>query len=146
MKASYLVALRVARAMKPHTITEDLILPVAIDLCETVLNRECTAKLKEIPLSNNTISRRLGEMSSDIKAQVLERLKQTYFTIQLDESPDIASQAQLLVYVRYCWDGEMIEDFMFCHRMQGRTTSLDVFNVLCDFFHKWSCHGSDVWV
>ena len=61
MKASYLVALRVARAMKPHTIAKDLILPAAIDMCETVLDRECTAKLKEILLSNNTISRRIGE-------------------------------------------------------------------------------------
>ena len=67
MKASYLVALRVARAMKPYTIAEDLILPAAMDMCETVLDRECTAKLKEIPLLNITISRRIGEMSSDIK-------------------------------------------------------------------------------
>ena len=125
------------KLMKIHTaIAEDLILPAAIDMCETVLDRECRAKLKEIPLSNNTISRRIGEMSSDIKAQLLEKLKQTYFAIQLDESTDIASQAQLLVYVRYCWGGEMIEDFMFCHRMQGRTTGLDVFNVLCDFFSQ----------
>ena len=73
IRASYLVALRVARAMKPHTIAEDLILPATIDMCETVLDRKCTAKLEEIPLSNNTISQRIGEMSSDIKAQLLER-------------------------------------------------------------------------
>ena len=63
-------------------------------------------------------------------------MKQTYFAIQLDESTDIVSQAQLLVYVRYCWGGEMIEDFMFSHQMQGRTTGLDVFNELCDFFSQ----------
>jgi len=61
------------------------------------------------------------------------RLKQTHFSIQLDESTDTARQAQLLD-VQHCWDGEMIEDFMFCHQMQSRTTDLDVFNVLCDFF------------
>jgi len=51
-----------------------------------------------------------------MKAQLLEGLKQTYFAIQLDESTGIASQAQLLAYVRYCWGGEMI-DFMFCYQM-----------------------------
>jgi len=67
-------------------------------------------------LSNNTISRRIDENSNDMKAQLLEGLKQTYFAIQLDESTGIASQAQLLAYVRYCWGGEMI-DFMFCYQM-----------------------------
>ncbi|KAK1336381.1 hypothetical protein QTO34_004187 [Cnephaeus nilssonii] len=32
VEASYLVALRIARAMKPHTIAEDLLLPVAKDI------------------------------------------------------------------------------------------------------------------
>ena len=105
-------------------------------MCEAVLDGECAKKLKQIPLSNNTISRRIGEISNDIKAQLLDRLKQTYFAIQLDESTDIASQAQLLVYVRYCWSGEMVEEFMFCHQMQCRTTGLDVFNVLNDFFSQ----------
>ena len=120
MKASYLVALRVARAKKPHTIAENLILPAAMDMCEAVLNGKCATKLKEIPLSNNTVSRRIDEISNDIKAQLLEGLKQTYFAIQLDKSTDIAGQAQLLVYVRYCWGREMIEDFMFCYEMQCR--------------------------
>ena len=136
MKASYLVALRVARAKKPHTIAENLIFPAAIDMCEAVLDGKCATKLKEILLSNNTVSRRVDEILNDIKAQLLERLKQTYFAIQLDESTDIAGQAQLLVYVRYCWGEKMIKDFMFCYEMQCRTTGLDVFNVFCDFFSQ----------
>ena len=46
----------------------------------------------------------------------------------------------MLVYVRYCWGGEMVEDFMFSHQMQCRTTGLDVFNVLNDFFSQ-----SELW-
>ena len=77
MKASYLVALRVARSKKAHTIAENLILPAAVDMCEAVLDGECAKKLKQISLSNNTISRRIDEISNDIKAQLLDRLKQT---------------------------------------------------------------------
>jgi len=36
-------------------------------------------------------------------------------------------------------------DFTFCHQMQCRTTSVDAFNILCDFFNNQNCHGSDVW-
>ena len=53
MKASYLVALRAARAKKPHTIAENLILPAAIDMCEAVLDGKCATKLKEIPVEQH---------------------------------------------------------------------------------------------
>ena len=33
LRASYLVTIRVAKSMKPHTIVESLIMPVAIDMC-----------------------------------------------------------------------------------------------------------------
>ena len=89
MKASYLVVLSVARVKKAHTIAKNLILPAAIDMWKTILDGECAKKLQEIPLSNNTISRRIDEISNDIKAQLLERLKQTYLAIQLDEITDI---------------------------------------------------------
>ena len=45
IKASYSVALRVAQAKKAHTIAENLILPAAIDMCETILDGECAKKL-----------------------------------------------------------------------------------------------------
>ena len=40
LKASYLVAQRVTRAKKGHTIAEELILPAAIDMREAILDRE----------------------------------------------------------------------------------------------------------
>jgi hypothetical protein len=37
VEASYIVALRVARESKPHTITENLILPAAIDMVNIMI-------------------------------------------------------------------------------------------------------------
>ena len=47
IKASYLVALRVARAKKAHTIAENLILPAAINMCEIGLDGDAQRSFKK---------------------------------------------------------------------------------------------------
>ena len=50
-KSSYLVAQRIAKSKKPHTIAQELILPAAVEMCEIMLGTEAADKLKAIPLS-----------------------------------------------------------------------------------------------
>uniref|UniRef100_A0A0L8G0L3 DUF4371 domain-containing protein n=1 Tax=Octopus bimaculoides TaxID=37653 RepID=A0A0L8G0L3_OCTBM len=143
LRASYLVILRVARAKKAHNIAEELVLPCA--MCEAILDGKCAAKLKAVPLSDNTIARRIEDMSKDIKSQLSDRVKISFFALQLDESTDITSESQLMVYVQYC-SSEMLEDFLFCYPMPTRTTLEEVFKVLDSFLFQsgllWSqCIG-----
>ncbi len=105
--AFYKVSYRVAKEKAPHTIAERLILPAALDIVNTVLDEKASEKLKLIPLSDNTVSRRIGDIAQNLKERLIVRLKTAKdFAIQLDESTDIASSATLLVYVRYVWKGE----------------------------------------
>lgn len=134
LKASYLVALRISRVKKPHTIAETLIFPCIFDVVDTILGKENSLKSKSIPHSNNTIARRIEEMSFDIKKQLISRLKHGYFAIQLDESTDVGNLSNLLVYIRYCWKGEILEYFLFCSSLPLRTSGEDVFNLLNNFF------------
>lgn len=134
LRASYATAYRIAKTKKPHTIAEELVLPAAIEMCEIMVNASAANKLKLIPLSNDTVSRRIQDMAEDVKNQLVGRLSKTKFSIQLDESTDNASCAQLLVYVRYSWEGDVIEDFLFCRSIPGRTTGEDIFRELNDFF------------
>ncbi|CAJ0945397.1 unnamed protein product, partial [Ranitomeya imitator] len=69
VEASYLVALRIARAMKPHTIGEDLLLPAAKDIVRVIIGNEYVQKLNAISLSNDTVRRRIEDMSADILDQ-----------------------------------------------------------------------------
>jgi hypothetical protein len=58
-----------AENKKPHTITETLLLPATLAMCEIVHGEKYGEALKTIPLSNNTVMRRIESMSEDIKEQ-----------------------------------------------------------------------------
>ena len=76
-------------------------------------------------------------MADYSKSQLVRRVAESpFFTIQLDESTDVTNFPQLLVYVRYVYDFEMIEDFLFCKPLEGRTTSVEIFKVLNDFIEQ----------
>ena len=65
-------------------------------------------------LSNNTVSKRIDEMSDDIETQLVEKLKSRYFSLQMDESNLTDSEVVLLAYARYIDKGEFSEETIFC--------------------------------
>jgi hypothetical protein len=53
-------------------------------------------------------------MVLDVKEQVLSEIKASpIFALQLDESTDVSSCSQLLVFVRYVKEGDIKEEFLF---------------------------------
>ena len=74
-------------------------------------------------------------MSDDIKCQLLERIKSSpYYSIQLDESTDVSNAALLLVFVRYCADGNIHDDLLFCKELPTRTTADEIIHCLDNHF------------
>ncbi len=137
LEASYVVAKRIGKLGKPHTIAETLILPAAQDMCRIMIGDSAAAKLGAVPLSNDTVARRIEDMSNDIREQLIEFVKKSpYYALQLDESTDIAGQAQLLTYVRYLRDKAIEEDVLFCRPLQSHTTGEAIFNVLDIFIRE----------
>jgi hypothetical protein len=62
-------------------------------------------------------------MSDDIKEQLLVRIKcSPKSALQIDESTDVAGLVQLLVFVRYCFEENIQEEFVFCLRLSDRCT------------------------
>ncbi|XP_068227670.1 zinc finger BED domain-containing protein 5-like [Palaemon carinicauda] len=55
--------------MKAHTIAESLIMPVVIILVSQGIGEETVVKLESVSVSNNTVQRRIEEMSVDIADQ-----------------------------------------------------------------------------
>lgn len=61
-------------------------------MVEIIHGKQYGDKLKCIPLSANTVGRRIENIAEDLKKQVLEQITQCgRFAIQLDESTDVSN-------------------------------------------------------
>lgn len=76
---------------------------------------ESCKTLDKIPLSDNTVARCIDSISTDILSQLINRTKNSeFFSLQVDESTNVANLSNLLVYVHYLFENTVHEDFMFC--------------------------------
>ena len=67
LKASYNISLMIAKQGKTHTIGEEIIIPVIKEVIETVMKKDSHPVLKNLPLSNSTVQRRIDGMAHDVE-------------------------------------------------------------------------------
>ncbi|XP_044151372.1 protein ZBED8-like [Bufo gargarizans] len=136
--ASCEVAYLIAKQGKPHTIGETLIKPAVLKMVNIMLGKAAEVKLSQIPLSNDTISDRIEDMSKDILAQIVADLisSPAKFSLQLDETTDVSNLSQLAVFVRYVKDDVIKEEFLFCKPLTTTTKAADVKKLVDDFFKE----------
>ena len=89
--------------MKAHIIAENFVLPAAKILVLNLIGEKHAEKLNPVSFSNDTVRRRIHDMSDDISdpATTAVRASKYGFAMQLDESTDVTNCGQLLVYVRF---------------------------------------------
>ncbi|XP_029281523.1 SCAN domain-containing protein 3-like isoform X2 [Cottoperca gobio] len=85
-----------AKCGQPFTIGEKLVLPAIKEVISTVMERDPTHVLKSLPLSNDTVARRINEMGADTEEQLCVILQDSYFSIQLDETTTSDNNALLM--------------------------------------------------
>ncbi|GFX24853.1 protein FAM200B [Trichonephila clavipes] len=107
---SYKVSYKIARCKKPHAIAEELILPAAIEIVETMFGGNFAKELQSIPLSNDTVSRRIDDIAEDVEQQLFGKLRDKLFSIQLDEATDSNKDAHFIAYVRF-WVDNLIASY-----------------------------------
>ncbi|KAJ4941484.1 hypothetical protein JOQ06_011363 [Pogonophryne albipinna] len=146
-EASYLVAELIAKAKKAHTIAENLILPACKEIVRVMIGPDATKEIDKIPLSNNTIKRRIDDMSVDIETVLTEKIQRSgKFALQVDDSTDISGHCQLIANVRYV-DGESIEEnFFFCKELHTHATGDEIYKTTADYLTEqglnWGmCHS-----
>jgi len=135
--ASYEVSYCIAKNKKPFTIGEELILPAAIKMVEILHGSKYGDDFRKIPLSNDTVAKRISEINNDQLVQLITRIRESpKFSIQLDETTDITKLAQLLVYVRYVYKENVEEELLLCRPLKDRTTGKDIYCKVDEFLRS----------
>ncbi|GFY14592.1 zinc finger BED domain-containing protein 5 [Trichonephila clavipes] len=135
-EASYLVSYRIAQAGEVHTIAEDLIKPCVLDITKCMLDEKSAKHVSTVPLSNDTVSRRIHDLASYVKQELVTRLQKARFVLQIDESTEVAGLAILLVIVRYPYENSFEEDMLMCSPLPTNTTGEEFFNKINIFFEE----------
>ena len=134
--ASFKIAYRIAKCKKLHTIAEELVLPAALDVVSTIIGESGAQKLKAVPLSNNTISRRIDKISDDINDHLVAKMRGNEFSLQLDEATTSTSNkdAYLICYVRFIDnDNNIVEDLLFYKPILTNCRADELFAILNNF-------------
>ncbi|XP_029296292.1 protein ZBED8-like [Cottoperca gobio] len=144
--ASYNISLLIVKCGQPFTIREKLVLPAIKEVISTVMERDPTQVLKSLPLSNDTVARRINEMGADTEEQLCVILRDSYFSIQLDETTTSDNNALLMAYVRYRASNskEMAEDFLFSKYLETDTKGQTIFNALHAYLEAKSIPISNI--
>ncbi|CDW54206.1 zf-BED domain containing protein [Trichuris trichiura] len=98
LAASYRISMLIAKAGKPHTIGEKLMMPAIAEVLETVLQQNAHDVTRKISLSNVTVQRRIDAMTKNTEETLWCMLREREFSLQLDESTLPGNESLLVAY------------------------------------------------
>ena len=97
-----------------------------------------------MPLSADTIKRRIDDMSNDILETLIKKIKAFLkFSIQIDETTSISKRAQLLSIVRFVDCDFITDEYLFCKEVPQRTIGQQIFRMTNQFFTTHGIHWSN---
>ena len=135
--ASYEVAEIIALKSKSHVLAESVILPACKRMVKIMLGDKAEQEISKIPLSNNTIQRRILDLSDNIEESVISKFQNSLFALQIDESTDISNHAQLIAFIRVIDEDAIINQFLCCKQLPTTTKGQDIFDEITICLEKY---------
>ena len=130
LKASY-ISLLITKAGKPLNIGEELILPADKEAVKTVLHKSPEQVIKSIPLSDNSVQRRVDKMAENVEETLSNMLTTTEFSL-------LGNESLLLAYVRFIKGGSLYQELLFARLLETDTKGESVYRAVEDYFQKKS--------
>ncbi|KAF2346708.1 hypothetical protein FHG87_022536, partial [Trinorchestia longiramus] len=126
-RTSYKIVQKMADRGKPFTdgnFIKACMMEAANDLCP-----EKADLFGSISLSTSSVVRRTEELGENIELQIREKARNLlWYSLALDESTDLSSTSQLLVFIRGVnSDFQITEELASICSMHGTTTGKDIF-------------------
>ncbi|XP_026582004.1 general transcription factor II-I repeat domain-containing protein 2-like [Pseudonaja textilis] len=130
MKASFIVAEKIAKSGRPFTEGEFLKCCM-IKVCEILCPDQKQAFLN-VSLSRNTVAGHICELATDLQMQLFERGKNFIaYSLAVDLSADITGMAQLTIFIRGVDSSLCVtEELLDMRSMHGNTTGKDIFEAV----------------
>jgi hypothetical protein len=125
--AFYKVSSRTAKAGKPHITGESLLLPAAKDMASSVLGEKVAKQLESIPLYEDTVSRQISDMVSNVKEQLTEKVRLVNIILFNWMKVLMLATVHLLRFIRLEDEESVKEELWFCKPLLGHTISNDIF-------------------
>ena len=101
-------------------------------------------KLAIIPLSDDTIKRRIQELSEDVMQQTIASVTRSgKFSLQLDATTDIGNDAKLVVFMRHLDTNDYMKQLLFCRPLAKNTIGELIFKKVDSFFKEHQLEWSD---
>jgi len=132
LKVSYILASH----KKPYSdgvIIKEAMLGVAESLFHDFKNKnEIISAIKQVPLSRNTVTRRVDEIANDVSDQMKNDLaKCEFFAWQMDESTDITDTPQLLVFIRMVFSDFSVKEALLTNlKLATYTRGRDIYDAI----------------
>jgi hypothetical protein len=120
----------IAIKLKPHNLAEEILLPAFRKIVKTMNGEAVDIEISKIPLSNNTMHRKLQHLSENIELSTAKDLKNSCFAIQIDETTDITGNSQLIAFFRFISEDNIIIQFLCCRKLTNYTTGKNIYEVI----------------
>lgn len=129
-RASYAVSEILAKRLKPFKDGE--LVKECLDAVVDIMCPKQKSSFQAVSLSRSTVTRRIEDLSQDIKISLCDRVSSfVFYSLALDESTDARDTAQLAIFVRGINDNfDITEELAALVALKSTTRGADIFEAV----------------
>lgn len=77
-------------------------------------------------------------MANNVESELVNRIKDSWFySLQIEETPDVSNEAELIYHFRYEFNNDIHKDLLFSKTFQTDSTGKHIFEVLNEYMQEY---------